>query len=75
TGYGNFILIASRSTLGVQELKERIERAGPSPEVKQVARRALNGLSPASAGREWPIFTDDRNDVEFRTFRTYYGGF
>jgi spermidine synthase len=75
TGYGNFILIASRSTLGVQELKERIERAGPSPEIKQVARRALNGLSPASAGREWPIFTDDRNDVEFRTFRTYYGGF
>lgn len=75
TGYGNFILIASRSTLGVETLKERLEQAGPSPEVRQVARRALNGLSPASAGREWPVFTDDRNDVEFRTFRTYYGGF
>ena len=75
TGYGNFILIASRSTLGADTLKERLQQAGPSPEIKQVARRALNGLSPASAGREWPIFTDDRNDVEFRTFRTYYGGY
>ena len=75
TGAGNFILIASRSPLSLATLKERLERAGPSPEVRQVARRALNGLSAASAGREWPIFTDDLNDVEFRTFRTFYGGF
>jgi predicted membrane-bound spermidine synthase len=75
TGAGNFILIASRSPISIAALKERLEKAGPSPEVRQVARRALNGLSPASAGREWPVFTDDRNDVEFRTFRTYYGGY
>ena len=75
TGYGNYILIASRAPMSVATLKERLEKAGPGPELKQVARRALGSLSPASAGREWPVFTDDKNDVEFRTFRTYYGGF
>jgi spermidine synthase len=75
TGYGNFILIASRTPMSLDTLKQRLENAGPSAEVRQVARRALNGLSAASAGPEWPVFTDDRNDVEFRTFKTYYGGF
>jgi predicted membrane-bound spermidine synthase len=75
TGYGNFILIASRSTLGVDTLRARLREAGPGDDIKQVARRALNGLSPASAGPEWPLFTDDKNDVEFRTFRTFYGGY
>jgi hypothetical protein len=41
--------------------------------VGEVALRAAPSFRTAVAGPEWPIFTDDRNDVEFRTFRMFYG--
>ena len=36
---------------------------GRAREVRQVAKRALNGLSPASAGRRCPLFKDDRTTL------------
>jgi spermidine synthase len=72
-GSGNFILVASNAPVTEGELKAALAR-GPLPAVAaEVAARAAPSLRAAVAGPEWPIFTDDRNDVEFRTFRMFYG--
>jgi len=72
---GNYILLASKSVLSERALRERLRGTPPSSEPKTMANRVLTTLRPASAGRHWPVFTDERNDVEFRTFDQYYGGY
>jgi spermidine synthase len=70
---GNFILVASNAPVTESELKAALARGPVPPVVSEVAARAAPSLRAAVAGPEWPIFTDDRNDVEFRTFRMFYG--
>lgn len=68
-GRGNYILIASKRPLSLRALRERLQQPDARSELETVARRALASLRAASAGPEWPVFTDDRNDVEFRSYR------
>ena len=72
-GSGNYILIASKTPTSLAAMRGKLARPGPGREVEAVLRRARPGLRVAAAARKWPVFTDDLNDVEFRTFRTFYG--
>jgi spermidine synthase len=72
-GSGNFILIASNAAVEEGDLKKALETGTAPPVVRDVAARAAPSFRTAVAAPEWPIFTDDRNDVEFRTFRMFYG--
>lgn len=72
-GNGNFILIASKAPVDEAELRRVLETAPAPRAAREVAGRAVASFRTAQAGPEWPIFTDDRNDVEFRTFKMFYG--
>lgn len=72
-GSGNYILIASKAPVEEADLRRVLGTVQGPPEVRQVAQRALPSFRTAVAGPEWPVFTDDLNDVEFRTFRMFYG--
>ena len=72
-GSGNYILIASKTPISLAAMRGKLARPGAGREVEIVLRRARPGLRVAAAARKWPVFTDDLNDVEFRTFRTFYG--
>lgn len=72
-GRGNYILIASKTPTSLAAMRRKLARPGSGPEVEIVLARARPGLRVATAARKWPVFTDDLNDVEFRTFRTFYG--
>ncbi len=48
------------------------EGAARFPRVRPVVDRALPTFRKAVAGEAWPVFTDDLNDVEFRTFRVSF---
>ncbi len=71
-GRGNYILIATKASTSLAEMRRRFAWTSPNRDVETVLRRARPGLRVATAERQWPIFTDDLNDVEFRTFRTFY---
>ncbi len=72
-GRGNYILIASKTPVSLAAMRAKLARPGAGREIEAVLRRARPGLRVATAARKWPVFTDDLNDVEFRTFRTFYG--
>ncbi len=71
-GRGNYILIASKTPTSLAAMRGKLALPGAGRDVEAVLRRARPGLRVASAARKWPVFTDDLNDVEFRTFRTFY---
>lgn len=73
TGSGNYILIASKTPMSLAGMRRKLDRPGAGPDIETVLRRARIDLRVASASRRWPVFTDDLNDVEFRTFNTFYG--
>jgi spermidine synthase len=72
-GHGNYMLIATKRTTSLARMREIMEGPAENPIVGTVLGRARQTLRAASAGRQWPIFTDDLNDVEFRTFRSFFG--
>jgi len=72
-GYGNFMLIATNRPTSLEAMKSVFARPGAGAEIERVLADARRSLRAASAGRQWPIFTDDLNDVEFRTFRSFFG--
>ncbi len=72
-GAGNYILIATAKPMSLAALRRALARRGRTAEVGEVLRRALESARAATSRRRWPVFTDDRNDVELRTFRSYYG--
>lgn len=72
-GTSNFIVVASKAPVDKAALQQALQRADVPILVGEVAERALGSFRTATAGPEWPIFTDDRNDVEFRTFKMFYG--
>lgn len=73
-GWGNIMLVATKQPRTLDEIRARLKAAGPSDEVRSVARRALKTLRQGKRDPRWPIFTDDLNDVDFRSFRMFYGG-
>ena len=72
-GHGNYMLIATKDATSLDTMKMVFARKGVSIEADTVLARARVSLRAASASRKWPIFTDDLNDVEFRTFRAFFG--
>lgn len=70
--YGNYMLLASKKPMSLSKLREILNRRGRTREAEQVLARARPSLRAASATPKGPIFTDDKNDVEFRTFRAFY---
>lgn len=74
-GHGNYILIASKTPLSLKSLQERLAQKVPQAPLATVMARALPRLRVAAADGRWPVFTDDRSDVEFRTFRAVEGGY
>ncbi len=72
-GFGNYILVASKAPVDEAGLRRILRVADGPPVLREVAQRALPTFRTAVAGPEWPVYTDDLNDVEFRTFRMFYG--
>jgi spermidine synthase len=72
-GHGNYMLIATNRATSLEQMRTNLARQGARAETELVLGRARQSLRAASAGRQWPIFTDDLNDVEFRTFRSFFG--
>lgn len=70
---GNYMLLASKQPVSLAKLREILNRRGLTGEAEQVLARARPSLRVASSTPKGPIFTDDKNDVEFRTFRAFYG--
>lgn len=73
-GRGNYILIASKRPLALKTLQARLAEEVPQAPLAAVMARALPRLRVAAADSRWPVFTDDRSDIEFRTFRAVEGG-
>lgn len=73
TGFGNYLLIATRQPTEYAVLKARLEAEPADPNLAQVLVRARPTFRPARAGAGVRPFTDDRNDVEFRSFDLLYG--
>jgi spermidine synthase len=72
-GHGNYMLIATKRVTSLASMQAILEKDVESAQMTTVLAQARQTLRAASAGRQWPIFTDDLNDVEFRTFRSFFG--
>jgi hypothetical protein len=69
-GSGNLMLVASKRPMERAAMVRALERGRTrSSQLEEVVVRALPSLRVAVADQRWPLFTDDRNDVELRTFR------
>ncbi|MBI4529241.1 MAG: fused MFS/spermidine synthase [Deltaproteobacteria bacterium] len=72
-GRNNLILVASKTPVELDVLIHALERGATAfPAIQPVVAQALTDFRRAVGGDHWPIFTDDRNDVEIRTFRMSY---
>jgi spermidine synthase len=72
-GTGNFILIASKTPMTDADVRQALASGRGGSDVREVVERSLPTLRTAAVGTDWPLFTDDRSDVEFRSFRMFYG--
>ena len=70
---GNFMLIATKRATSLETMRDIFARQGINDDVQAVLDRSRPTLRAASARPDWPVFTDDKNDVEFRTFRSFFG--
>lgn len=73
-GWGNVMLVATKSPRSLAQIRARLKAEDLPDTARVVARRALETLRQADPDPAWPVFTDDLNDVEFRSFRMFYGG-
>lgn len=71
--FGNYLLIATRQPTDYAALKARLEAEPANPNLAHVLTRVRPTFRPARAGAGIRPFTDDRNDVEFRSFDLLYG--
>ena len=71
--FGNYLLIATRRPTDYATLKTRLEAEPADPNLAHVVTRVRPTFRPARAGAGVRPFTDDRNDVEFRSFELLYG--
>lgn len=69
-GQNNVILVASKSPVELDALIRALQRgAAAFPAVQPVVSRALEDFRIPTFHHSPSPFTDDRNDVEIRTFR------
>jgi spermidine synthase len=74
-GQNNYMLVACRASVQLDELIQALQRgATVFPAIRPAVVQALKDFRRPIFGEQWPTFTDDRNDVEIRTFRMSYKG-
>jgi spermidine synthase len=71
--FGNYLLIATRRPTDYAALKARLEAEPADPNLANVLTRIRPTFRPARGEGAGTPFTDDRNDVEFRSFRLLHG--
>src|SRR5262249_26215625 len=72
--FGNYLLIATRERSDFAALKARLAAEPADPNRAHVLSRVRATFRPARADAGVRAFTDDRNDVEFRSFDLLHGG-
>jgi spermidine synthase len=70
----NTFIIATKAPTDVETLRERLNPARAPIAAADIVRRAASGLTASQDHQRWPVFTDDRSDIEFRAFRAMHGG-
>lgn len=71
--FGNYLLIATRRPTDFAALKARLDAEPANPNLAHVLTRARPTFRPMRAPAGVRPFTDDRNDVEFRSFKLLHG--
>lgn len=71
--FGNYLLIATNRPTELAALKARLDAEPADPNLAHVLKRARPTFRLATAAASLRPFTDDRNDVEFRSFRLLHG--
>jgi spermidine synthase len=71
--FGNYLLIATRRPTDYAAVKARLEAEPADPNLANVLTRIRPTFRPARAEGAGRPFTDDRNDVEFRSFELLHG--
>ncbi|HEY7607872.1 MAG TPA: fused MFS/spermidine synthase [Alphaproteobacteria bacterium] len=71
--FGNYLLIATRQPTDFAALKARLDAEPADPNLAHVLTRVRPTFRVAHAPATVRPFTDDRNDVEFRSFELLYG--
>jgi spermidine synthase len=71
--FGNYLLIATRRRTDFAALKARLDAEPADPNLAHVLARVRPTFRRAHAPATVRPFTDDRNDVEFRSFELLHG--
>jgi spermidine synthase len=71
--FGNYLLIGTNRPTDLAALKARLEAAPGDPNLEHVLTRVRPTFRVAHAPPGTRLFTDDRNDVEFRSFELLHG--
>ena len=71
--FGNYLLVATNRPTELAALKARLEAEPANPNLAHVLTRVRPTFRVARAPAGTRPFSDDRNDVEFRSFRLLHG--
>jgi len=71
--FGNYLLIATNRPTELAALKARLDAEVSDPNLAHVLTRVRPTFRTAAASPALAPFRDDRNDVEFRSFRLLHG--
>lgn len=71
--FGNYLLVATNRPTEFEALKARLDAEPADPNLAHVLGRARATFRQAAAPAGLRPFADDRNDVEFRSFRLLHG--
>jgi len=71
--FGNYLLIATNAPTEYEALKAHLERPAADADLDHVLARIRPTFRPAKAAPAVRAFTDDRNDIEMRSFDLLYG--
>jgi hypothetical protein len=71
--FGNYLLVATNRPTDLAAIKARLEAEPADANLAHVLTRVRPTFRPAVAAEGLRPFTDDRNDVEFRSFRLLHG--
>jgi spermidine synthase len=67
------VLVATLRKTGVEELRRRLTAPNVPLEIRPVTELAAKGVVAYNPPAGTPVFTDDRTDVELRSFRVVHG--
>ncbi len=71
--FGNYLLVATNRPTELAAVKARLEAEPADANLAHVLTRVRPTFRPAVTAEGLLPFTDDRNDVEFRSFRLLHG--